>query len=297
MAKRKSIVRQAQEALEAKAAFGVKKGEARAANGGKIPDLIFSYKTMDQYIRVATTFASWARDTHGCRYLDDAKDYVGEYLRERIADKSAWTVAQDAAGIAKMYGCRSTDFGVDLPKRHRADVVKYRNPEGDIGHWQPANHSDLVELCKVTGLRRHELQALRSDQIREENGKVLIEVKGKGGKVRTVEALSDFPIRLAERRQAEMSHLPTSALTPADRDRGPLLIEHIPKRAQIHAYRREYGLALYQREARPLDELSQSEKYICRGELAGMVFDRAAMQTVTGNLGHNRIEVTIRYLT
>ncbi len=284
IAKRKSIVRLAQEALTAQAAYGHSKKDERNLNGGEIPaGRIYSYSTMSNYIQASTHFVNWAKTKYGCRTLDDARYHVSEYLRMRINDgKSAWTVAKDACALGKMYGCRSTDFGVDLPTRHRNDISQHRDPTTYDGHFSESRNADLVDLARACGLRRHEIAALRPEDVWEEDGKILVHVaKGKGGKERTVEALNDAPLRLAEHALA------------VGRDK---VIEHIPKYAPIHAYRREYAHNIYERYMRPIEQLPKAEQYRCRGDLAGYVFDKVAMKIVTGNLGHNRLDVVTHYI-
>lgn len=45
------------------------------------------------------------------------------------------------------------------------------------------------------------------------------------------------------------------------------------------------------RHARPIESLERAEKYICRKDKAGIVYDRRAMKIVSKQLGHNRISV------
>ena len=66
---------------------------------------------------------------------------------------------------------------------------------------------------------------------------------------------------------------------------------HIPVAADIHGYRREYATAYYKAIARPVDTLKPQEKYICRKDKRGIVYDRRAMLAVSRSLGHNRIDV------
>lgn len=283
MAKRKSLIRQTQEALEALACYGQSKRQSKAANGGKAPG-IHSYSTMGNYIHAACQFARWAKETHRDRTLEAARAHVPEYLRQRIAaGKSPWTVARDAAALAKLYGTDSSSWGVELPKRERAGVTQHRNPDTIAGHFSPARNADLLALARSCGLRRHELEALRPEDIRQtEDGKTLVHVRqGKGGRSRTVEALDDTPARLA------------AAAAAAGRSR---LLDSIPKRAPIHACRREYAQELYRRTARPPEDLPKQEQYRLRGDRAGEVLDRQAMAVVSGNLGHSRLDVVTHYL-
>lgn len=273
------MVRQVQERLTAKAAFGLSKHDA---DMDVRKDHVYSYSTMSNYINAASLFAQWSRDTHGCRDIDDAKQYAGEYLQHRVDNgKSAWTVARDAAAIAKLYGCTSSDLGCNLPTRHRADIEQHREHKW-AGHFSEERNADLVAICKATGLRRHEIAALKpSDVRREENGTVIVHVaQGKGGRSRDVECLSDAPLRLAQAAEAAgQEHV----------------IEHISKYAPCHEYRREYAQELYDRYAR--DELTEKDIYCCRGDLTGLQFDRQAMRIVSHNLGHNRLEVVTHYLS
>ena len=59
----------------------------------------------------------------------------------------------------------------------------------------------------------------------------------------------------------------------------------------VHSYRSEYAVAIYNQYARPLDELERKEKYYCRAELKGVVYDREAMLMASKALGHNRISI------
>lgn len=75
------------------------------------------------------------------------------------------------------------------------------------------------------------------------------------------------------------------------------VIEHIPKYAPIHEYRREYAQDLYDWIARPVDDLPAKEVYCCSGDQTGLYYDKAAMRTVSRALGHNRLEVVTHYLS
>ena len=56
-------------------------------------------------------------------------------------------------------------------------------------------------------------------------------------------------------------------------------------------YRAEYALRVYFRFARPINSLKHKEKYFCRSDMKGFVFDRAAMLHASRALGHNRLNV------
>ena len=90
-----------------------------AANGGKpLPGKIYSYNSMKNYKQATYQYLKWAQREHGCRQLPDARQYTGEYLRQRMDDgKSAWTVRLDAAALAKLYGVETGALGADLHGR------------------------------------------------------------------------------------------------------------------------------------------------------------------------------------
>lgn len=288
--KKKSIVRQAQETLWGMAAYGTSKHDDKAANGGKpAMEKIYSRSTMSNYVDVATNFAKWARDTHGCRDISDARQYTGEYLQGRMdAGKSAWTVRRDAAALGKLYQCPTTTLGVSLPTRHRGDVTQHRNgvSEGHKGYCEARNQG-LADLCRATGLRRHEVAHLRTEDVTTtSDGRTLVTVRqGKGGKRRTVEALNNSPAVLAQQ---------------AVQEGREFVIDHIPCRAPIHEYRAQFAQELYDRTVGTINATqgapSRKEEYRCRGELKGVVYDKRAMKVVSGALGHTRLDVVTSYL-
>lgn len=279
MSKRKSIVRQAVERLLSMAAFGESKHAAKIANDRKpARDKIYSSKTMDNYIDVVGRFVRWARKIHGCRMLEDARQFVPEYLAQRIEQgKSAWTVRLEASALAKLYGCGINDFGIALPQRQRQDVIQHRQ-EKWVGHFNPDKHKELVAFGKATGLRRHEMAAVAPEDIWEdEEGRVIVHVvRGKGGKERFVEALDDTPLVLARKAREEGQKR---------------IFESIHKYAPVHEWRAEFARETYRSNARPLEEIPLKERYICRKDKAGIVYDIKAMKLASKELGHGRADV------
>ena len=79
--KKKSIVRQAKERLWSMAAWGQSKHDDKSRNNGKpAMDKIYSHSTMDNYVDAAMLFVKWARVEHGCKTLEEAQQFTGEYL-------------------------------------------------------------------------------------------------------------------------------------------------------------------------------------------------------------------------
>lgn len=281
MSKNKSLKWQAISKLNSMAAYGQSKHADKLQNHGKpAGNKIYSHSTMQNYQAVATQFAAWAKETHGCRTLAEAQAHTGEYLAQReAAGCSAWTVRRDAAALGKLYQTPTTQLGHDLPTRHRGDVTQHRTPPKE---FQERNHQALADLCRSCGLRRSEVAALRPQDVRMEGGRCLVTVtQGKGGKARVVPALDNTPARLAQEAAA------------AGRDR---VVEHIPVRAPIHAWRADYAQRLYDNIARPVVIVPPQERYHCRGDRAGTCYDKRAMQQVSEVLGHSRLDVVTSYI-
>jgi len=277
MGKRKSLIKQGVDKLLSMAAFGQSKHEDKKQNGGHpAMDKIHSSVTIESYIDYVTRFLRWARDRYGCRYLEEAREHVAEYLNERICTKSAWTVRAEAAGIAKLYQIRVDELGVELPERKREDIVQHRDQKW-IGHFNPENHKDLVAFSQSSGLRCHEIAKACPDDVREEtNGEVYVETVGKGGKYRKAPCLTAEPLRIAMEAKAIGKEK---------------IFDSIPKYAPIHEFRAQYAQAMYDMLARPIDEIPKKEQYACRGDKRGVVYDKKAMLYASQQLGHNRIDV------
>lgn len=252
---------------------------------------------MQNYQNVATQFTDWVKQTHGCRTLDEARAHTGEYLDQRqAAGLSSWTVRRDAAALGKLYQCKTTALGAELPTRNRGNITQHRTPPRE---YSEANHQALADFCRSCGLRRSEVADLKPSDVRMEGGRCLVTVQhGKGGKARTVTALNDTPARMA------------AAAEAAGRDR---VIDHIPVRAPIHEYRADFAQAMYNNIARPIDTIDPREKvvvghnkdgserlksarYCGRADKAGSWYDRKAMLEVSQALGHNRDDVVLNYV-
>lgn len=180
------------------AAFVESKFEDKKENFGKPAiNKIYSSKTMEVYIDIVARYLKWARSEHNCRTVEDAQKHVSQYLEMRIASMSPWTVHLEASALAKLYQCYMNKFGVELPTRRRACITQHRQQKW-IGHYCPENYPDLEAFSHATGLRRHELAQVATDDVWEDDGHVYVRVKsGKGGKQRTVPALDSAPLIIA----------------------------------------------------------------------------------------------------
>ncbi|SDB24796.1 Phage integrase family protein [Ruminococcaceae bacterium FB2012] len=275
MSKRKSIKYQVRGKLTKRLAIGKKRHRYKDKRGRS--PYIHSWSTYNSYVKHCIAFGLWVRSRYDIGDIDNMQIFVETYLQWRISQElSAWTIALDAAALAKLYDGHIDDFDIALPQRHRADVKRSR---GEIKHFDEAKHQQVVNFCKSTGLRRHELAELKKADI-SEDGKTVFVRRGKGGKSRTVPTMNghcEDVTAVAERCQSD--------------DNKVFSKSDLPARMPIHRYRADYAKAQYQHLARPVDEIPRKDRYVCRRDKAGTVYDKQAMAAVSKMLGHNRIDV------
>lgn len=310
--KRPSLVRQIQLNLTDQLKLGESKHAAKIVKGTHSPEGIFSYSTMDSYMKHCNEFGSWAKEAHGLKYIDQGKELVEEYLQQRLDQGiSASTLKLDRCALAKLYKCSGADFKIELPARIRSDIKRSRTPEKN-GFSEKLN-KEIADFCKGVGLRRSELEFIKGrDIIHLDEGRYYLtkdkqneihihdvpenasmpklnsfEVKegsyakivGKGGKPRISMILPQFEKMIINKAK---SVGPSDVIFKSD---------EIKTRMDVHSYRRQYTQAYYDSVARDLSQLERSEKYFCRKDKAGTVYDKRAMLEVSKALGHNRISV------
>lgn len=279
--------------LKSKEKFGESKHSAKKNDTMK--DGIYSLNTSKMYNRECQKFADYVIQQHGNAKLsvEESRDYATEYLKNGIENgMSPYTLQMQRSALAKLYGCTGNDI-CDLPPRHRAEITRSRNhtvvsgKTGKIiknqsvcaGRFSEKNHAEIVAFCRSTGLRRSELESLTGDQLEiTEDGDAYIHLHGyqcKGGRPRVVPVIGDI----------------SNAITLCQNAGRNKVFPRVPQAMDVHSYRSEYAVAIYNQYARPLDELERKEKYYCRAELKGTVYDRAAMLEASKALGHNRISI------
>lgn len=277
--KHKSMVRQVQETLQGQLRIGESRHGAKIEESTHAPAGIFSYRTFETYLKQSCAFASWAKSAYHCRTLSEARPHVEAYLQSGIdRGLSAYTLSTQRAALCKLYGCTARDFAIKLPERLRADIQRNRNDVTRDYGFSKEKHADILAFARATGLRRHELAAVKPEQIRQNaDGSVtLCGVTGKGGKVRDIDVLPGME---------------AAVLKHTGKDPERRIFASVPSHMDVHGCRRAYANALYKQLARPVGELTQKEKYICRNDKRGVVYDRRAMLQVSRQLGHNRISV------
>jgi len=268
-----SMVKQVQSSLDSKLAIGSSKYQAKSL--GIFQNHIYSWETYRSYLKHGCYFAKWAKKTHGCKTLEQARHYVDEYLQSR-SKLSAYTQKLDASAIAKVYGCSTKDF-IKTDNRHRANITRSRGEKIRDRHFSETKNMDFVEFCKSTGLRRSEIKSLKGSQLLEKAGKYYIKVDAgsKGGRYRESPIVGNVEAVVERMKSAGSSKV----------------FDKVPNGADIHSYRADYCTSIYKAYARDVKTLDQSEIYFCRSDLKGTWYDKKAMFEASKALGHNRISV------
>lgn len=239
---------------------------------------IHSHKTYKTYLAQCNHFTDWLADK-GINDKDEAFKRVGEYMQYQESEgKSAWTIYTSLCAISKAYGVPTEVFGYKPPKRERNSVKRSRYSAERDKNFSTKNNQDLIAFCSCTGLRRSELSNLHGNDIAyDKNGEITIHVKnGKGGKERYVTIIG------SPHEKAQVCGMLKKA------DKG-LVFSHVPSHFDEHYYRSVYASQFYKNIAR--EDIPKKEKYICRKDKAGVIYDRKAMKIVSQSLGHNRIDV------
>lgn len=243
--------------------------------------LIHSDSTFKTYHAQCMRFVDFCYD-QGVKFdMDEAFKLIPAYGRKLEDEgKSAWTIYTAINAIAKAFGVSTQELGYKPPKRERASVKRSRYANEMDKHFSVENNKNLITFCQCFGLRRRELEALTGDMMkRSKRGRLCVYVQnGKGGKKRWV------PFCGTPKEEKLVVDLMTQASATK-------VFPYVHSKADIHGYRSVYACKLYKSLARPIETLKSSEKYVCRKDKAGVVYDREAMAIVSRALGHNRISV------
>lgn len=282
---KKSLTRQVQETFESKLRIGHSKHKDKY--GGVSDKYIYSYGTLKSYMKEANYFVKYCKENHKCKTLEQCRPYISEWIDSR-RHLSAYTLKLDLSALAKLYGVKATDFGIETPARVMSNITRSRGVKKRDKHFSEKRNVDLVYFCRCTGLRRSELAALRGDMLAvDDMGRLCINVTvgSKGGRPRLAPIIGDVE------RITKLMHAAGSGK----------VFPKVPSGADIHSYRADYATAIYNQYARPLNKIPydkinkgtgrryQSEVYICRGENKGKRLDKRAMLEASHALGHNRI--------
>lgn len=241
---------------------------------------IHSNQTYRTYKAQCNHFADWLVE-HQIRDKDEAFKQIPTYLKSlEERELSAYSIVTALNAIAKAYKVSTKDIDYRAPKRERVSIKRSRYTAKRDAHFSIEANQELIDFVSATGLRRHELEALHgTDLVVGSDGTYQIYVKqGKGGKQR-------FAAVVGNPKEIE------NVVRIMKKSKDGKVFEHIHSAFDEHYYRSLYACRCYKSKARDINELETKEKYICRKDMAGKVFDREAMRYASKQLGHNRIDV------
>lgn len=238
-----------------------------------IRDHIYSINTYATYEKHNNYFLQHC-ESLGCKTLEQCRPYVTEWLQGRI-DKglSSYTIQTEAAALGKLYQCPVSEFGVDIPTRHREDITRSRGVADRDRGFSLEKNSEIVNFCRGTGLRRNELENLQSSQLINKNGEYYLGIRGKGGRYREAPIVGPHKAEIVARIQ----------------NANGKVWESVPSHMDVHSYRSDYATAIYTAHSR--DVIPKGDRYYCRGDRKGEVMDKPAMKMASEALGHSRLEV------
>ena len=238
---------------------------------------IHSTKTFQTYRQQVGHFADWCK-AQGIKDYPTAVKAVPEYMRKLDAEgKSASSQTTALCALAKCMDKSTLDFEYKVPVRQRSDIVRSRTPAQRDKHFSGEKNKDLIAFCESTGVRRDELTHLFGSNLEFKDGKAYLHITNgtKGGKGRYAEIIGNKKLVMSMCQRAGHGKVFPKVHSCAD----------------IHGYRASYATALYRQYARPLEQIPKEDRYICRGDYKGKIFDKKAMAIVSQALGHNRINV------
>ena len=261
---------------------GSSKHADKANNEGKpSKEKIYVDSTMKTYRQGWNHFCSFLKDMGvSTRNLSIVNCYVQPFIEYMIEKGySAYTIHTWTAAVVKVLGLPLSDYR--MPKRQRQDITRSRLPVKSDAHFSPSNHQDLIAFCRAVGPRNDkELAKIKgSDLFEQEDGSFAVFIaQGKGGKKRYAPICGS---------SAEVAAV-VSMMRVAGED---LVFPHIPDAADIHSFRADYACRVYSAHARPINEIPREDRYICRKDMAGVIYDKRAMMVASKALGHSRLDV------
>lgn len=325
----KSLIQQVKENLDSKLAIGESKYIAK--KDGTYTRHIYSWDTYRSYLKHCCYFVRWCKEQpidpgigHKPRTIDECRRFAEKWIQSTIdRGLSAYTVKLELSALAKLYGCKTTDFAIITPPRKRQNITRSRGDAVRDKHFSVENNRELITFCKCTGLRRAELAQIRGTDLIVHNGRLCLDIKRgtKGGRLRISPVIgSSEEIETVKRICAEAGR---NKVCPKPSDN-----------ADIHSYRTEYATRIYSSCKREPSEFKNerlivyknkvidsyttsngrryvkrfshlyttdgirkhmlhgyrdvSSAYYCRSDLKGVCYDRRALFEASYSLGHNR---------
>lgn len=287
---KKSLILLVKEELDSKLAIGSNKQQAKI--NGTYRQHIYSWGTYRAYLQQCCQFVRWCKQqarqdgSRQPRVLEDCRQYVVRYMEHlQLQGYSAYTQKLILSALCKLYDEYPTEGRpFELPdaqpqqERRRADITRSRKSVERDRHFSEERNADIVTFCRCTGLRRAELTQIRGIDLDINTNTLMVYRGTKGGKVRIVPVVGSTE---------EIKTVRCLAAAAGDKK----IFDHISSAMDVHHYRSVYCQRVYDQYARPLEQIPQKDRYYCRLDKKGVIYDKRAMLQASRTLGHNRISV------
>lgn len=289
-------------------------------NPAKIEGKIVSQYAYKSYKPPAIMFSKWCEKEHGITKITkmDKPHLMAQWLKtKQDAGMSASTLRTYQCAIMKVIGRdkipveKLYEQGWSCPTRVSKEFTKYRYDEGkaQFPQFSVKNNSAVVDFCLGTGVRRHELLAIKPENIRQtQDGKVFVTIeKGKGGKFREVQVRPGFESVVMNAKEGKLEGESIFKKGNQEQDANGKIIKQekgdVAKRMPVHYYRKTAAIELYKQLA--TEKIQREGALDFRKGLAafdkggyytkdGRVFDREILLRVSEFLGHNRCDVVVK---
>ena len=332
----KSLIQQVKEALDSKLAIGQSKYAAKL--DGTYTQHVYSWDAYRSYLKHCCYFVRWCKEQptdpvlgHKPRTLAECRAFAERWIQNEIDRKlSAYTIKLKLSALAKLYGCKSTDFNVRTPPRKRNYITRSRGDAVRDKHFSATKNKDLITFCQCTGLRRAELAQIHGDYLIFQDGKYYLDIKRgtKGGRLRVSPVVGN---------DEEIEVVKNLCIKAGD----DKVFPNPSKNADIHSYRAAYAQRIYDANKREYKDFNRerliiyknrvadsyttkngkrdaskfphlyidiggrkkmlpgykdvSAAFYCRNDLKGTVYDRRALFEASRALGHNRETVVAEH--
>lgn len=293
MGKKANFKREYNQLLDARTHFGESKHAAKQkmlkqAKENNTPYApvkgIYSKTTLRTYQKACEQFSSFLRTKHPeIKRFSQGKPYIEEWLESLKDTHSAWTLATYASGVVCAYNIEKKAIDFDFPKRSRANIKRSRG-ETAYRNSDP-KYDDVITFCQATGARRcGVLRVTKNDLRQKEDGTYEIFLKEKNGMSGFRQIIPEFQdevIRILN--ESPGYETPNGEMRVFRKNLLP---------TELHSNRAFYATELY-RYYEEQKIYATGEKYYCRGDMKGIVFDKGILQEVSNQLFHHRLDVVV----
>lgn len=293
MGKKSNFKREYNQLLNSQTHFGESKHIAKQALLAKAKEEnaspahvkgIYSKSTLKTYQKACEQYSKFLRAVHPeIKRFSGGSTFISEWLESLKNTHSAWTLATYASGVACAYGMNKSDINFDFPKRKRANITRSRGHESHRD--SDPKYDDVKVFCKATGARRGGVLRVTKNDIRKrEDGTYEVFLKEKNGMSgwrQVLPAFQDDVLRIFEKSHGYQ--LPNGELRVFRKNLLP---------AEMHSNRAYYACELY-KYYESLGKYTTGEKYYCRCDMQGFVFDKGILKAVSEQMFHHRLDVIV----